>query len=38
MTVLDRFPYSSAPVRKVKAIHFGIMDPDFRVSERGEGE
>ena len=28
----DRFTYSSAPVRKVKAVQFGILDPDFIVS------
>jgi len=35
---LDRFPYSSAPVRRVKAIHFGVLDPDFIVSEREREE
>ena len=29
---MDRFPHSSAPLRKVKGIQFGIMDPDFLVS------
>ena len=29
MATLDRFPYSSAPVKRVKAIQFGILDPDF---------
>jgi hypothetical protein len=28
----DRFSFSSAPVRKVKAVQFGILDPDFIVS------
>lgn len=28
----DRFTYSSAPVRRVKAVQFGILDPDFIVS------
>lgn len=28
----DRFTYSSAPVRGVKAMQFGILDPDFIVS------
>jgi hypothetical protein len=27
----DRFSHSSAPVRRVKAIQFGILDPDFIV-------
>ena len=31
---MDRFPYSSAPVKRVKAIQFGILDPDFVVSGR----
>lgn len=29
---MDTFSYSSAPVRKVKTIQFGILDPDFVVS------
>ena len=33
MATLDRFPYSSAPVKRVKAIQFGILDPDFVVSK-----
>jgi hypothetical protein len=28
----DRFSFSTAPVRKVKAVQFGILDPDFIVS------
>ena len=28
----DRYSYSSAPVRKVKTIQFGTLDPDFVVS------
>lgn len=28
---MDRFPHSSAPLRKVKGIQFGIMDPNFLV-------
>ena len=28
---MDRFPYSSAPLRRVKAVQFGIIDPDFLV-------
>ena len=31
MATMDRFPYSSAPVKRVKAIQFGILDPDFVV-------
>jgi hypothetical protein len=27
----DRFSYSSAPVRRIKSIQFGILDPDFIV-------
>lgn len=27
----DRYSYSSAPVRKVKSLQFGILDPDFVV-------
>ncbi|KAL0051000.1 hypothetical protein WJX82_000334 [Trebouxia sp. C0006] len=26
---MDRFTHSSAPVKKVKAVQFGILDPDF---------
>ena len=33
MATMDRFPYSSAPVKRVKAIQFGILDPDFVVSK-----
>ena len=29
---MDRFTHSSAPVKKVKAVQFGILDPDFIVS------
>jgi hypothetical protein len=28
---MDKFPYSSAPLRRVKAVQFGIIDPDFLV-------
>jgi len=28
---MDRFSYSSAPVKKIKGIQFGILDPDFLV-------
>ena len=28
---MDRFSYSSAPLRRVKAVQFGIIDPDFLV-------
>jgi hypothetical protein len=27
----DRFSYSSAPVRRISSIQFGILDPDFIV-------
>lgn len=27
----DRFSFSSAPVRRVKSVQFGILDPDFIV-------
>ncbi|KAK9808301.1 hypothetical protein WJX73_009827 [Symbiochloris irregularis] len=26
---MDRFPHSNAPVRRVKGIQFGILDPDY---------
>lgn len=29
---MDRFTHSSAPVKKVQAVQFGILDPDFIVS------
>jgi len=29
----DRFSHSSAPVRRIKAMQFGILDPDFIVSD-----
>lgn len=29
---MDRFTHSSAPVKKVQAVQFGILDPDFVVS------
>lgn len=32
MNLSDKFAPSTAPVRKVKAVQFGIMDPDFLVS------
>jgi hypothetical protein len=28
---MDRFSYSPASVKKVKAMQFGILDPDFMV-------
>ncbi len=31
---MDRFSYSSAPIRRVKAIQFGVLDPDFLVRSR----
>lgn len=31
MSAQDRFSYSSAPVRRIKGIQFGILDPDFIV-------
>ena len=31
---MDRFTYSSAPQRKVKALQFGVLDAEFLVSER----
>ena len=32
-----KFSYSPAPVRRVKAMQFGVLDPDFIVSPRGPG-
>ena len=29
---MERFTHSSAPVKKVQAVQFGILDPDFIVS------
>lgn len=29
---MDRFTFSTAPVKKVKAIQFGVFDPEFLVS------
>lgn len=29
---MDRFAHSNAPVRKVKGLQFGILDPDYVVS------
>jgi hypothetical protein len=29
---MDKFPYSSAPLRRVKGVQFGILDPEFLVS------
>ena len=34
MSAQDRFSYSSAPVRRIKGIQFGILDPDFIVRDR----
>ena len=31
----DRFTYSPAPARRVKALQFGILDPDYIVSLGG---
>ena len=28
MSVLDRFPHSTAELRRVKAVQFGILSPD----------
>jgi hypothetical protein len=28
---MDKFPYSSAPLRRVKGVQFGILDPEFLV-------
>ena len=28
---MDKFPYSSAPLRRVKGVQFGILDPEFMV-------
>jgi hypothetical protein len=30
----DRFSYSSAPVRRISSIQFGILDPDFIVRDK----
>lgn len=27
----DRFTHSNAPVRRIKAVQFGVLDPDFIV-------
>ena len=32
---MDKFPYSSAPLRRVKGIQFGILDPEFLVGLHG---
>lgn len=31
---MEKFPYSSAPLRQVKGIQFGVFDPDFLVSHQ----
>ena len=28
---MDRFTYSSAPVKRVKGIQFGVIDPQYLV-------
>ena len=33
---MDRFTHSSAPVKKVQAVQFGVLDPDFIVSTAGD--
>lgn len=35
---MDRFTHSSAPVKKVQAVQFGILDPDFIVSVQVSGD
>lgn len=32
MGTIDRFTYSSAPIKRVKAVQFSIWDPDEIVS------
>lgn len=32
MAPMDRFTPSNAPVKRLKALQFGILDPDFIVS------
>ena len=32
MSTADRFPYSSAPIKRVKAVQFCVWDPDEIVS------
>ena len=34
---MDRFTYSSAPQRKVKALQFGVLDADFLVGAGAVG-
>ena len=34
MSAGDKFSHSNAPVRRVKALQFGILDADFIVSAR----
>jgi len=34
MSVIDRFPHSTAELRRVKAVQFGVLSPDEIVRPR----
>ena len=34
MSVIDRFPHSTAELRRVKAVQFGVLSPDEIVRAR----
>ena len=35
MSVIDRFPHSTAELRRVKAVQFGVLSPDEIVRPAG---